>query len=111
MRAIAAILLEEPGDPRTMAQLGQAVGASERTLSRRFRAETQMSFPQWRAQLRLHAAAVDLAEGATVAAVAHRCGFSTASAFIASFRRTFGGTPGVYRARSGSARVRPKSPS
>jgi AraC-like DNA-binding protein len=111
LRAIAGILADQPGDPRTLAQLGQAVGASERTLSRRFRAETQMSFPQWRAQLRLHAALVDLAAGATVAAAAHRCGFSTASAFIASFRRTFGDTPGTYRTRSGSASVRPKSPS
>jgi AraC-like DNA-binding protein len=119
LRAIAAALLADPGDTRTLAQLGQAVGASERTLSRLFRAETGMSFPQWRAQFRLHAALVGLAGGATVAAVAHGCGYATASAFIASFRRAFGDTPGSfrgpagssYRAPAGSASVRPKSPS
>jgi AraC-like DNA-binding protein len=70
-----------------------------------------MSFPQWRVQLRLHAALIDLTAGATVTAVAHRCGYASASAFIASFRRAFGDTPGIYRARAGSASVRPKSPS
>jgi AraC-like DNA-binding protein len=111
LRAIAGMLLRDPGDTRTLTELGQAVGASERTLSRLFRAETQMSFPQWRAQLRLHAALIALTEGATVTAVAHRCGYATPSAFIASFRRAFGDTPGTYRARAGSASVRPKSPS
>jgi AraC-like DNA-binding protein len=109
--AIAGMLLRDPGDARTLAELGQAAGASERTLSRLFRAETGMSFPQWRAQLRLHAALIALTEGATVTAVAHRCGYATPSAFIASFRRAFGDTPGTYRARAGSASVRPKSPS
>jgi AraC-like DNA-binding protein len=71
-------------------------GASERTLSRLYRAETGMSFPQWRAQLRLHAGLVALASGTPVAAAAHRCGYSTASSFIASFRQAFGVTPGRY---------------
>jgi AraC-like DNA-binding protein len=97
LRAIAGILRDEPGDPRTLAEFGRAVGASERTLSRLYRAETGMSFPQWRAQLRLQAALIDLAAGATVGAVAHRCGYSTSSAFIASFRQAFGCTPGTYR--------------
>jgi AraC-like DNA-binding protein len=97
LRAIASILLGHPGDTRTLAQFGQTVGASERTLSRQFRAETGMSFPQWRAQLRMHAALIDLASGAAVAAVAHRCGYATPSSFIASFRRAFGDTPGTYR--------------
>jgi AraC-like DNA-binding protein len=30
-----------------------------------------------------------------IGAVAHRCGYSTPSAFIASFRRAFGSTPGA----------------
>jgi len=99
LRAIGAMLRRDPGDPRTLAELGQAVGASERTLSRLYRAGTGMSFPQWRAQLRLHAGLVALASGEPVAAVAHRCGYSTASSFIASFRQAFGVTPGHYRCR------------
>jgi AraC-like DNA-binding protein len=96
LRAISDILRHQPGDPRTLAQLGHVVGASERTLSRLFRAHTGMSFPQWRAQLRLQAALIDLAVGAPVGDIAHRCGYSTPSAFIAAFRHAFGTTPGTY---------------
>ncbi|MGH3169605.1 MAG: helix-turn-helix domain-containing protein, partial [Trebonia sp.] len=53
-------------------------------------------FPQWRAQLRLHAALVDLTAGIPVGDTAHRCGYSTPSAFIAAFRDAFGTTPGAY---------------
>ena len=96
LTAIAAALRREPGDARTLAEFGRAVGASERTLSRLFRADTGMSFPQWRAQLRLQAALIDLTGSIPVADTAYRCGYSTASAFIAAFRHAFGITPGAY---------------
>ncbi|MER7847071.1 helix-turn-helix transcriptional regulator [Kitasatospora sp. NPDC096077] len=94
LRAVCALLYADPAEPRTLAELGRAVGASDRTLSRLFRADLGMTFPQWRTQLRLHRALVLLAEGEPVTAVAHRCGWSSASAFIDVFRRTFGHTPG-----------------
>jgi AraC-like DNA-binding protein len=72
------------------------VGASDRTLSRLFRGDLGMTFPQWRTQLRLHSALVLLAERAPVTTVAHRCGWSSASAFIDVFRRTFGHTAGSH---------------
>jgi len=49
------------------------------------------------AQLRLQAALIDLAAGIPVGDVAHRSGYSTPSAFIATFRSAFGTTPGAYR--------------
>ncbi|WP_327641053.1 helix-turn-helix domain-containing protein [Kribbella sp. NBC_00482] len=57
-----------------------------------------MTFPQWRTQLRLHEALRLLAEGASVTQVAHRCGWASTSAFIDTFRRAFGHTPGSRRA-------------
>jgi AraC-like DNA-binding protein len=96
-RAVAAILLDDPADPRTAAELGACAGASERTLSRLFRAETGMTFPQWRARLRLQHALALLATGEPVTAVAMACGFSTPSAFIGTFRSTVGTTPGRYQ--------------
>ncbi|WP_307872568.1 helix-turn-helix transcriptional regulator [Paractinoplanes ovalisporus] len=75
------------------------VGASDRTLSRLFRHDLGMTFPQWRTQLRLHRALVLLADGAPVTIVAHRCGWSSASTFIDVFRRTFGNTPGAHLPR------------
>jgi transcriptional regulator GlxA family with amidase domain len=80
LRAITGILRADPGDPRTLAQLGRVAGSSERTLSRLFRAQTGMSFPQWRAQFRLQAALIELTAGTPVATVAYRCGYSTPSA-------------------------------
>lgn len=94
LAAVCALLDEDPADQRTLTSLGAQVGASERTLSRLFRAEMRMTFPQWRTQLRLCHALRLLAEGEAVTSVAHRTGWSSASAFIEVFRRTFGHTPG-----------------
>ncbi|MFG3229066.1 AraC family transcriptional regulator [Kitasatospora sp. NPDC048194] len=102
LQAVCARLRADPADSRTLAELGRAVGASSRTLSRLFRADLGMTFPQWRTQLRLHHALVLLAEGVPVTAVAHRCGWSSASAFIDVFRRTFGHTPGGHTAQNRS---------
>jgi AraC-like DNA-binding protein len=97
LRDVTALLAEDPGSDRTLAELGRAVGAGERTLSRLFRAETGMTFPQWRAQLRLHHSLTLLASGLSVTATAITCGYSTPSAFTAAFHATFGTTPGTYR--------------
>ncbi|MFD4443306.1 AraC family transcriptional regulator [Nocardia sp. NPDC058519] len=99
LRAVCEILHANPADDRTLAALGRQVGASDRTLSRLFKADLGMSFPQWRTQLRLYHALVLLAENTPVTTVAHLCGWSSASTFIDVFRRTFGHTPGTRRPR------------
>lgn len=95
LRRVCDLLADDPADDRTLAELGRVVGASDRTLSRMFRTELGMTFPQWRTQLRLHRALALLADRIPVTTVAHRCGWSSASAFIDVFRRTFGHTPGA----------------
>jgi AraC-like DNA-binding protein len=97
LRQVTALMADDPGRDRSLADLGRAAGAGERTLSRLFRAETGMTFPQWRAQLRLHYSLALLAGGLSVTATAIRCGYSTPSAFTAAFRATFGTTPATYR--------------
>ncbi|MEU7872475.1 AraC family transcriptional regulator [Dactylosporangium sp. NPDC049140] len=96
LRAVCAMLRADPADDRTLAALGAAAGASGRTLTRLFQADLGMTFPQWRTQLRLYHALVLLAEYTPVTVVAHRCGWSSASAFIDVFRRAFGHTPGTH---------------
>lgn len=98
LRELCAILRADPADDRTLRELGRVVGASDRTLSRLFRGDLGMTFPQWRTQLRLHHALVLLADRTPVTAVAHACGWSSASAFIDAFRRAFGHTPGSHPA-------------
>ncbi|MFF9349011.1 AraC family transcriptional regulator [Streptomyces sp. NPDC014734] len=95
-RAVAALLLADPTDSRTLEALARAVGTSRRTLSRIFVQDTGMSFDRWRTQLRLRAALPLLADGLPVAQVAHAVGYATPSAFLAAFRRTVGTTPRRY---------------
>ncbi|MEU1799718.1 AraC family transcriptional regulator [Streptomyces sp. NPDC019937] len=97
LTAVCEILRADPADGRTLAALGREVGASDRTLSRHFKADLGMTFPQWRTQLRLYHALILLAGDHPVTTVAHRCGWSSASAFIDVFRRTFGHTPGTHQ--------------
>ncbi|BDM74009.1 AraC family transcriptional regulator (plasmid) [Streptomyces nigrescens] len=100
LAAVCALLHEDPAEPRTLAALATATGAGERTLSRLFRSELGMTFPQWRTQSRLYHALRMLADDTPVTTVAHRCGWSSTSAFIDVFRRSFGYTPGTHNRRS-----------
>lgn len=97
LAAVCAVLRADPADQRTLGELGRQAGAGERTLTRLFRAELGMTFPQWRTQARLHEALRLLAQDVTVTEVARRCGWASASAFIDVFRRAFGHTPGAHR--------------
>jgi len=85
--------------PRTLAWLAQRVNTSERTLSRLFRAEFGMSYPQWRTRARIFAAMVALAGDATVTDTAYACGWATTSAFVHAFGQAMGTTPGAHRRR------------
>ncbi|HTR94526.1 MAG TPA: helix-turn-helix transcriptional regulator [Trebonia sp.] len=98
LQAIADTLRADPADERTLTEFGTVVGASERTLSRLFREEAGMSFPQWRTQFRLLRALLLLADGTPVTTTALACGWSNPSAFIDTFRRAFGATPGRFYA-------------
>ncbi|WP_371406206.1 helix-turn-helix transcriptional regulator [Kribbella sp. NBC_00662] len=98
LAAVCDLLRDSPSNNSTLTELGREVGASERTLSRLCKSDLGMTFPQWRTQLRLHEALRLLAEGESVTRVAHRTGWASASAFIDTFRRAFGHTPGSRRA-------------
>jgi AraC-like DNA-binding protein len=95
-RDVERALLANPGDPRSLAEFGRDVGAAERTLARIFVRDCRMPFGTWRTQVRLRASLPLLAQGAPTEAVAHRVGYSSASAFVAAFRRAIGVTPGAY---------------
>ncbi|WP_210570577.1 helix-turn-helix domain-containing protein [Streptomyces sp. GESEQ-4] len=94
--AVADALLADPADPRSLDAHARAVGVSRRTLTRLFVHDTGMSFDRWRTHMRLRAALPLLAEGRSVAWVAHAVGYATPSAFLAAFRRTVGTSPRRY---------------
>ncbi|WP_235504196.1 helix-turn-helix transcriptional regulator [Stenotrophomonas sp. Leaf70] len=101
---VTSQLLAEPADGRSLAQWAQWAGLSPRSLTRRFREETTLSFAQWRQQARLAEALRQLGDGRSVADIAHALGFSSSSAFVTVFRNHFGLPPGRYLARAGTAR-------
>jgi AraC-like DNA-binding protein len=93
---IAAALIDDPADSRTLEAWAQWANIGTRTLSRRFVDETGISFTAWRQRARLMRALELLAAGQPVTSVALDLGYDNVSAFIALFRRTFGTTPGRY---------------
>jgi AraC-like DNA-binding protein len=96
------VVVDDLSQPRAVTWLAHHVGTGERTLARLFRAEFGMTYPQWRTGTRVFHAMIELAEGATVTQTAHRCGWATTSAFIDTFARTMGQTPGAYRSATTS---------
>ena len=97
LQAVVRMLYDDPANNATLAELGKAIGASTRTLSRLIRAELGMTFYEWRTQLRIHHALVLLADGHDTTRTAHACGWSNPSSFIAAFTAIVGTTPGRYR--------------
>jgi len=96
LQRVAAALKRQPGDERGLAAWARTAGASARTLTRLFIAETGMTFRQWRRQLRFTVAIERLARREPVTTVALDLGYNSVSAFIEAFRKTFGVTPYRY---------------
>lgn len=97
LRRVTELLHSDPGRPATLAELGRAAGASERTLSRLFRDELGMSFHRWRTILRIHHALVLLGDGRSVTETATACGWANTTSFIDAFAAVTGQTPGRYQ--------------
>ena len=96
LRPIAEALAADPADPRALTQWSDELGISTRTLARMFERDARMTFVAYRQQVRLHAAVDRLIEGRAVSAIAYDLGFSSASNFIAMFRKATGTTPKRY---------------
>lgn len=97
LRAIERTLSERPADRSSLSELGKAIGASSRTLSRLLRNELGMTFYEWRTQLRVYHGLTLLANGYDTTQTAHACGWANPSGFITAFAEIVGTTPGRYR--------------
>ncbi|WP_394202432.1 AraC family transcriptional regulator [Shewanella waksmanii] len=73
--------------------LAKTVGASPKTITRIFKAQTGMSYQDWKLQWRLLKAIELLSQAMPVGEVAHRLDFCSDSAFIAFFKKQTGQTP------------------
>jgi AraC-like DNA-binding protein len=96
-RRVAELVLAEPAGVRDLADLSRAAGASQRTITRLFPAETELTFKEWRQRARILASVEVLDSGhVPVSAVAARLGFSSAAAFGHAFRQVLGITPSEF---------------
>ena len=76
-----------------LSTLAASVGASTKTITRLFKAETGMTYQDWRQQWRLFKAIELLSENRQVGDVAELLEFSSNSAFITFFKQQTGQTP------------------
>lgn len=95
-------LLQHPADDKSLSQWASDLGASSKTLGRRFERCLGLSFRRWREQLRLHQAIEALALGHSVTRVALDLGYDSLPAFIQMFKRLTGVTPGKFHQQGGS---------
>jgi AraC-like DNA-binding protein len=85
-------------EPLEIRALADEAGLSIAQLERLFVQLYRLGPRQWLARLRLEAAMTRLAGDASIAEVAHACGYADHSAFTRQFRRTIGMSPREWRA-------------
>ena len=101
-RRVAEAILADPAGVHDLEDLARAAGASTRTITRLFPAETDLTFKAWRRRARILASVEALDGGRVpVARVAARFGFASAAAYGFAFRQVLGTTPGAFAARAG----------
>jgi AraC-like DNA-binding protein len=94
-------LSDAPGKAWSVEVLCRRTGMSAPTFLKWFRKVSGTAFGPYLRRLRLMKAREMLMEGnLTVERVAQECGFSSASAFIAFFRKSSGVSPGRFRAQT-----------
>jgi len=96
---VCEALYASPSDPRGVDEWGAELGASARTLARRFERELGMSLREWRHRLRLFRALEWLGAERSVTEIALELGYASTSAFTYMFRQEMGCSPTEWRAR------------
>jgi len=99
LRRLCEALYENPADGRDVEAWGRELGASARTITRRFERETGLGLREWRHRLRLFLAIEWLYAGRGITAIALALGYASPSAFSHMFRSAMGCAPSAWRAR------------
>jgi len=105
MARLCQELLQAPTLEMNIDVAANRTDMSRRNFTRLFRAQTGMSFIEWRHQACLLTGLTRLALGESVTQVATGLGYSSASAFTVAFRRVLGSAPSVYLASQKTERV------
>lgn len=97
LQRLCEALYANPADPRTLEDWGHTLGASVRTLARRFEREVGISLREWRQRLRLFLALDWLGSDRPVTDIALGLGYASTSAFTYMFRQAMGCSPSQWR--------------
>lgn len=100
---VLEFLRSDPSNEQSVTELAAAFYTSERTLLRRSKQQLGMPLSEWRQRLKVTQAIALLQEGRSVEVIALDLGYSTASAFIAMFKRLVGVSPARFSKASGEA--------
>jgi AraC-like DNA-binding protein len=84
---ICKALIDNPALARDIDGWSDLAGLSRRTLTRKFRQETGLSFGNWRRRLRALSAAAQIADGASAQIAAAKSGYRHPSALRSMMRR------------------------
>jgi len=96
LAALCIAFLHRPDVRTSPIAWARQLHQSERTFSRFFRAQTGMSFLEWRRQACLLSAMAQLATGRSVTAVALELGYDSPGAFSTMFRKKLGQHPSNF---------------
>jgi len=97
LRRIAELAMNDPKGLRSFEALANEAGISQRTATRLFPTETNLTFKKWRQRARMMAAIKALSrEGARIKQVSAQLGYSSTASFTASFHEIMGVTPGQF---------------
>ena len=104
LQRLISYIVQHPNQTHSLPTLSRLAGASVRTIERLFKAETGMTFRQWRSRFKLMNSLAlftqeESTQGKSATSVAHELGYKSLSSFIATFKSQFGCTPQEYVAR------------
>ena len=96
LRQVCEAIIRCPAEIPSLSEASASAAMSVRSFERRIREETGMNYRTWCRQVRLFRALELLAAGRSVSDVSHKLGYEGPSAFVATFKKAFGVTPGRY---------------
>lgn len=99
LQRLCEALYAQPADNRSAEDWGRELGASARTLARRFAREVGISLREWRHRLRLFLALEWLCAGRPITGIALDLGYANPAAFAYMFRQALGCSPTEWRRR------------
>jgi AraC-like DNA-binding protein len=103
LRVLTQLLARDPSDARGLDEWASVINVAPRTLVRKFRVETGMSFVAWRQRARVIQAIKLLSAGESVTDIALSVGYDSLSAFISVFKQITGVSPAQYIQRPATA--------